>query len=211
MNFTPNDSPEKNCLKVSGLPLLCTSNPLKMNSSPIWLPAVFKPNSPIQHVQIVSVSSSLHRLVKLDRDFGAQSLTRVCRGELEQCSLLWTPPCSYIYEWLGLGGEKLQNNDATLKGWFLYGRGWWWRRRGQFILKRWGLVQRVARGLAGPFARESQRTDCRRPRTCGAQTSMQVSSRSCFLKWFLSYLDFRDLEKGLLHGNWIADFFIFLF
>lgn len=105
MNFTPNDSPEKNCLKVSWLPLLCTSNPLKMNSSPIWLPAVFKPNSPIQHVQIVSVSSSLHWLVKLDRDFGAQSLTRVCHGELEQCSLLWTPPCSYIYEWLGLGGK----------------------------------------------------------------------------------------------------------
>lgn len=38
----------------------------------------------------------------------------------EQCGPLWPPVC--IYEWLSLGA-KPQNNAATLKGWFSYGRG----------------------------------------------------------------------------------------
>jgi len=60
------------------------------------------------------------------------------------------PVC--IYEWMSLGA-KPQEQCCYTEGLILMWEGWWWWQRrcrgGQLIPLCWGLVQRVARGLAG--------------------------------------------------------------
>lgn len=73
----------------------------------------------LQNDQICSVPSSVQQL--LDRKASELKASPIFVGARGGNSVaLCGPVC--IYEWLSLGA-KPQNNAATLKGWFSYGRG----------------------------------------------------------------------------------------
>ncbi len=74
----------------------------------------------IQNDQICSVPSSVNQLAVLDRKASGLKASPIFVGTRGNSVALCGPVC--IYEWLSLGA-KPQNNAATLKDWFSYGRG----------------------------------------------------------------------------------------
>lgn len=115
---------------------------VKLTSKTKWM------SSPsIQNDQICSVGQ---------KGLGAQSLTRICRGEVEQSGPLWP----HVYLWMTEPWCKALEQCCYTEGlifrwagrwrwwwWRWWSRWWWWGER--FIPHCWGLVQSVVRGLGG--------------------------------------------------------------